>query len=147
MISRSSLPDLFKYLSSFFSPYSGTMDDILAIVILLFGYLLFQFGIHFSFGAQFSLWFLVSFLSFSSLSRIARLSSTFFEIGYYGVTISIFVIWLYLFFSRTFIHSSLLLLVSFFCGWFLYIRFHVSSRYFSPISLQITSSSLFSLPF
>jgi hypothetical protein len=64
------------------------------IVILLFGvFTLFQFGIHFFFGAQFLslILGLVSLFFFSSLSRIARLSSTFFEIGYYGVTISIFL--------------------------------------------------------
>ncbi len=107
------------------------------IVILLFGvFTLFQFGIHFFFGAQFLslILGLVSLFFFSSLSRIARLSSTFFEIGYYGVTISIFLWLTVLIFSpELFIHSSLLLLVSFFCGWFLYIRFHVSQVFFTYI--------------
>ena len=38
-----------------------------------------------------------------------------------------------IFSPELFIHSSLLLLISFFCGWFLYIRFHVSQVFFTYI--------------
>lgn len=107
------------------------------VVALLFGIFAFSwFGIHFFFGVQFlSLIFgLISLFYFPSLRRITRLSSTFFEIGYYSVTISIFL-WLgiLIFSPELFIHSSLLLLISFFCGWFLYIRFHVSQVFFTYI--------------
>ena len=107
------------------------------IVALLFGvFTLSRFGIHFFFGVQFLslILGLFSLFFFPSLSRIARLSSTFFEIGYYSVTISILLWMSVLIFSpELFIHSSLLLLVWFFCGWFLYVRFHISQLFFTYI--------------
>ena len=107
-----------------------------SITLLFSIFVLFQFGIHLFFGAQFlSLIFgVVSLFLFPSLHRISRLSSTFFEIGYYSVTLSI-LFWLsvLVFSPELFVHSSLLLIVSLFCGWFLYVRFHVAQVFFTYI--------------
>lgn len=117
------------------------------IALFLLGlFSLHLFGIRFLFGAQFlSLIFgMISLFFFPSLRWISRLSSTFFEIGYYSVTLSL-LFWLSVFLLSPdlFVHSSLLLLLSFFCGWFLYIRFHVSQVFFT----YITGSILFLLIF
>lgn len=113
------------------------MIFLIFIATLLFSiFVLSHFGIHFFFGVQFVslIFWLLSLFLFPIIHRIVRLSSTFFEIGYYSITLSIFF-WLsvVIFSPELFIHSSLLLLISLFCGWFLYIRFHVSQVFFTYI--------------